>query len=254
VLDLTNIVQTATGTSTSLTFSVTLPSATTAGNGVFLFVLRSNGMFSPVWPTGWLLFGANGGSGLLSYESRCWDTPGGETTWSITYSGTAAPLIWFAMEVNGAQSMLTRDDVNPGFSVCDDWHVDSNGVSGPVSTRDSAASPNAPTIWGDMMCLAFGAVNKASGAPPTVTGSVTDSSDVGVTWTALTTTTTTATGTNDIRLDVYYTFAAGAIHTYRAGFTWTASTTLALSAVVGFRGFFDPPQRVNPRASLNSTM
>ena len=64
----------------------------------------------------------------------------------------------------------------------------------------------------------------------------------------------TTQGTNDIRLDVWYTFADGGIHTYRAVVTWAASTDLVGSSVVGFRGWFDPPQRVNPRAALNSMM
>jgi hypothetical protein len=166
----------------------------------------------------------------------------------------AGKAIWFCMEINGTMSMLARDPDNPSFSVCSDWHIDSNAASGPASTRDSAASPNAPTIWGDMMALAFGAAYKASGVPPTVTGSVTDTSDVGVTWARLCSTEVTATGTADIRLDVFYAFAGGGIHTYRAGFTWTASTDLLLSAVNGLRGWFDPPQRVNPRAALNSMM
>lgn len=257
MLDLTNIVQTATGAGTGASVVPTLPTATTAGNGVFIAVLYNSGNFFVSRPAGFSLFdNQSGGNSQLSIITACGDTPGGQTSWTVTLGGTAAPMIWFVMEIAGAMSMSTRNPDLSSFSLCWDTFSQVGAVTGPASTVDTGSSINAALgSWGDEFVLAFATAYKASGVPPTVTGTVANTADgTAPTWVELVPTTVTATGTDDIRLDVYYGLGGGHVYLWAAKPTWTASTDLVGAYITALRGFSDPAQRTSGRAATNSMM
>lgn len=254
MLDLASIVQTATGVASTPSTAVTFSSATAAGNGVMIRVLHDAGNFVSAFPAGFSLFDPGGGTGQLNSDTMCKDSPGGETSYTVTMGGTAAPALWFAMELAGGMSMDARNPDISSFSLCFDFYLIADAELGPASSVDSGASLNSPTIWGDVIALAFAGAHKASGVPPTITGSVTNTVDGSApAWTRLCPTAVTSTGTNDIRMDVFYSVSAGTLHQWAAKPTWTASTDLVASVVTGVRGFFIPPQLTAGRAATNST-
>jgi hypothetical protein len=271
VLDASCFVQVNSGSTGSggvvTSMTPTLPTATTAGNGIILIsgcvtstssTFADDGVFRPV-----VAVLALNGPGS---ETDVRDTPGGETSFSIAVTPSADIGYWWVAEVTNVASLGTF--VDPFFNTkiigIDYGAPGGTGagcatsfqVTSSATTCDTTGGGADTTANGDDLIIAVGVTKVASGAVPALTSFNDVTGGQPGTWTQIGSraVTTRAAGAN-VAADVFYRVSGGTDDVAFDGrFTWASSTPARCATLAVFQSNEVNPQETRGRAATNSTM